>query len=169
MTPTGEATMELAIRPASTADLPALLHGNGALAWETERKKLDAPTLSLGVEHVLNDAHKGFYTVAETDDRVVGHMLVTFEYSDWRNGWYWWIQSVYVWPEFRRAGVFRRLFEHVKALALAEPTVIGLRLYVERDNERAQKTYVSLGLEEEPYFLYGQYPLRGRVGKIEVG
>ncbi len=166
MTPTGEATMELAIRPAELIDLPALIHGNSALAWETERKKLDGPTLSLGIDRVLNDAHKGFYTVAETDGRIVGHLLVTFEYSDWRNGWYWWIQSVYVWPEFRRTGVFRRLFDHVKAMALADPTVIGLRLYVERDNERAQKTYVSLGLEEEPYFLFGLYPLPGREGTI---
>ena len=168
MTPTGEATMELAIRPAATGDLPALIDGNSALAWETERKTLDAPTLRLGIGHVLNDARKGFYTVAETDGRIVGHLLVTYEYSDWRNGWYWWIQSVYVWSEFRRTGVFRRLYEHVKAMALADPTVIGLRLYVERDNERAQQTYVSLGLEEEPYFLFGQYPLPGREGTINA-
>ena len=158
--------MTIAIRPAEVADLPALLHGNTALAWETERKTLDASTLRRGIENVLNDGHKGFYTVAEIEGRIVGHMLVTFEYSDWRNGFFWWIQSVYVWPEHRRAGVFRAIFEHVKSLALAAPGVIGLRLYVERDNDRAQKTYAALGLEEEPYFLFGQYPLPGREGKI---
>ena len=159
--------MTLAIRPATPADLPALIHGNSALAWESELKKLDEPTLRLGIQNLLGDPHKGFYTVAESEGQIVGHMLVTFEYSDWRNGWYWWIQSVYVWPEFRRGGVFRGIFEHVKAMALADATVIGLRLYVERDNERAQKTYVALGLEEEPYFLFGQYPLPGRSGTIE--
>ena len=158
--------MTLAIRPAAPADLPALIHGNSALAWETERKKLDGPTLQRGIENLLRDPNKGFYTVAEDDGKIVGHMLVTFEYSDWRNGWYWWIQSVYVWPECRRGGVFRGIFEHVKAKALADATVIGLRLYVERDNEKAQKTYSTLGLEEEPYFLFGLYPLPGRSGTI---
>ena len=166
MTPTGEATMELAIRPAQLADLPALLHGNSALAWETERKQLDHPTLSLGVEHVLNDAHKGFYTVAETDGRIVGHMLVTFEYSDWRNGWYWWIQSVYVRADARRTGVFRSLYDHLQTAATLDPTVIGLRLYVEHDNERALKTYTSLGMELEPYKLMGRYPLPGKSNAI---
>lgn len=159
----------IAVRPAEAADLPALIHGNGALAWETERKTLDAATLRLGIENVLNDRHKGFYTVAEYDGRIVGHLLITFEYSDWRNGFYWWIQSVYVWPEHRRAGVFRAIFEHVQSLALADPGVIGLRLYVERDNDRAQKTYSALGLVEEPYFLFGLYPLPGREGKIDAG
>lgn len=158
--------MTLAIRPATPADLPALIHGNTSLAWETERKKLDDPTLRRGIENLLSDAHKGFYTVAEVDGRIVGHMLITFEFSDWRDGFYWWIQSVYIWPEFRRAGVFRQIFQHVQARALADPGVIGLRLYVERDNERAQKTYTALGLEEEPYFLFGLYPLPGRSGSI---
>lgn len=159
--------MTLAIRPAAPADLPALIHGNGALAWETERKKLDGPTLQRGIENLLRDPNKGFYTVAEVDGQIVGHMLITFEFSDWRDGFYWWIQSVYVWPEFRRAGVFRQIFQHVQARALADLGVIGLRLYVERDNGRAQKTYTALGLEEEPYFLFGQYPLPGREGMIE--
>jgi len=154
------------IRPATAADLPALIHGNTSLAWETERKTLHEPTLRLGIANVLSDPGKGFYTVAEVGGTIVGHMLITFEYSDWRNGFYWWIQSVYVWPEFRRAGVFRSLFSHVKTMAIEDPTVIGLRLYVERDNEQAQKTYANLGLEEEPYFLFGQYPLTGRGGKI---
>ena len=158
--------MTFTIRPATPDDLPALIHGNAALALETEGKTLHEPTLRLGLGAALADPHKGFYTVAEADGKVVGHVLVTFEFSDWRNGFYWWVQSVYVWPEYRRAGVFRRIFEHVRERAQADPGVIGLRLYVERDNFRAQQTYASLGLEEEPYFLFGQYPLPGREGMI---
>ena len=158
--------MTLTIRPATPTDLPSLIAGNTAIALETEGKKLDEPTLRAGLGAALADPHKGFYTVAEAEGRIVGHMLVTFEFSDWRNGFFWWVQSVYVWPEFRRAGVFRRIFEHVKELALADPGVIGLRLYVERDNLRAQQTYISLGLGEEPYFLFGQYPLPGRSSSI---
>ena len=158
--------MSFAIRTATLGDLPNLIHGNSALAWESEQKKLDETILCLGLENLLRDPHKGFYTVAEHEGQTVGQMLITFEFSDWRNGWYWWIQSVYVWPEFRRGGVFRELFQHIQARAIADPGVIGLRLYVERDNERAQKTYVALGLEEEPYFLFGQYPLPGRSGNI---
>jgi GNAT superfamily N-acetyltransferase len=158
--------MTLTIRPATAADLPSLIAGNTALALESEGKTLSEPTLRAGLEATLADPHKGFYTVAEAEGRVVGHMLVTFEFSDWRNGFYWWVQSVYVWPEFRRAGIFRRIFEHVKERAIANPGVIGLRLYVERDNLRAQQTYTALGLEEEPYFLFGQYPLPGRSSSI---
>lgn len=158
--------MNFDIRIATLDDLPNLVHGNSALAWESERKTLDDATLRLGIGNLLSDPHKGFYTVAEHDGQTVGQMLITFEYSDWRNGWYWWIQSVYVWPEFRRGGVFRQLFQHIQARAIADPGVIGLRLYVERDNERAQKTYVALGLEEEPYLLFGQYPLPGSSGNF---
>ena len=158
--------MVIVIRAAGLADLSALVHGNTTLAQETEGKTLHEPTLRLGVENLLHDPHKGFYTVAEVDGQIVGHMLITFEFSDWRNGFYWWIQSVYVWPDFRRAGVFRQIFQQVQARALTDPGVIGLRLYVERDNDRAHKTYAALGLEEEPYFLFGQYPLPGREGMI---
>ena len=158
--------MALTIRPATRADLPALIHGNAALALETEGKTLHEPTLRAGLEAALADPHKGFYTVAEDEGKIVGHMLVTVEFSDWRNGFYWWVQSVYVWPESRRAGFFRSLFEHVRERALADPGVIGLRLYVERDNLRAQQTYTALGLDEEPFFLFGQYPLPGRSSSI---
>lgn len=154
--------MDLLIRPATAADEDTLVRFNAALAWESEHKRLAEPTLRAGVRAQLTDPHKGFYTVAESGGQVVGQTLVTFEWSDWRNGWYWWIQSVYVAEAVRRGGVFRALFEHLKAKALADPTVIGLRLYVERDNERARKTYTTLGLEEEPYLLMGLYPLPGR-------
>ena len=154
--------MSLSIRPATTADEDVIVRYNAALAWESEAKRLDEPTLRAGVRAVLADPHKGFYTVAEAGGAVVGQTLITFEYSDWRCGWYWWIQSVYVDESARRQGVFRALFEHLKDKATADPTVIGLRLYMEDDNDRARRTYLGVGMEAEPYRLFGLYPLPGR-------
>jgi ribosomal protein S18 acetylase RimI-like enzyme len=154
--------MDLTVRPATAADLDTVVRFNAALAWESEGKKLHEPTLRAGVLAQLTDPAKGFYTIAESGGAIVGQVLITFEWSDWRNGWYWWIQSVYVDAHARRSGVFRALFDHLKAKATADPTVIGLRLYVERENERAQRTYAALGLVEEPYLLMGLYPLPGR-------
>lgn len=154
--------MALHIRAAAAADEPTLVAFNAALARESEGKTLHEPTLTAGVRALLADPHKGFYTVAERGGEVVGQVLVTFEWSDWRNGWYWWVQSVYVRADARREGVFRALFEHLKAKAAADPTVIGLRLYVENDNARAQAVYAAMGMEEEPYSLMGLYPLPGR-------
>ena len=104
--------------------------------------------------------------VAERDGEVVGQTGITFEWSDWRNGWYWWIQSVYVREDARRAGVFSAIYRHLEAMALADPTVIGIRLYVERENARAQATYRKLGLEDEAYFLMARYPLPGREAHV---
>jgi ribosomal protein S18 acetylase RimI-like enzyme len=154
--------MTLTIRRAATGDLDVIARFNAALAWESEGKTLDDAVLRRGVRAVLADPHKGFYTVAERGGEVVGQVLVTFEWSDWRDGWYWWMQSVYVREDARRGGVFRALFEHLRAQAVADPAVIGLRLYVERDNRRAQETYTALGMAEEPYFLMGLYPLPGK-------
>ena len=158
--------MRLNIRAATPADEAVIARFNAALAWESEGKTLDGPTLSAGVRALLADPHKGFYTLAEAGGEVVGQTLITFEWSDWRNGWYWWIQSVYVADYARRGGVFRSLYEHLKAKATADPTVIGLRLYVETDNARARQTYAGLGMEEEPYLLMGLYPLAGRATAI---
>lgn len=154
--------MALHIRTGTPADEDAAVAFNAAMAAETEGKTLHEPTLRAGVRAALADPAKGFYLMAERDGEVVGQLMVTTEWSDWRNGWYWWIQSVYVKPEARRAGVFRALFDHLKGQALAHPTVIGLRLYVERDNERAQAVYAALGLTAEPYQLMGVYPLPGK-------
>ena len=115
---------------------------------------------------MLADPHKGFYTLAESGGEVVGQTLVTFEWSDWRDGWYWWIQSVYVRADHRRTGVFRHLFRHLIDRAAGDPDVIGLRLYVEHDNDRAQATYAGLGLTAEPYRLMGLYPLPGRKSEL---
>jgi ribosomal protein S18 acetylase RimI-like enzyme len=149
------------IRPATAADLPVLVEFNARLAAETEGKTLAPAVLQRGVARLLADPAKGFYTVAERADEVVGCTLVTFEWSDWRDGFYWWVQSVYVRADCRRLGVFRAVFAHLRGRAEADPDVIGIRLYVERNNHRAQATYADLGLTTEPYHLMGLYPLRG--------
>ena len=161
--------MSRVIRPAAPADHATVVAFNAALALETEGKRLDPTTLSAGVAAALADPAKGYYTIAEDDGVVVGQCLVTLEWSDWRNGWFWWIQSVYVLPTARRGGVFRDLYKHLEAAAAARPDVIGIRLYVERDNARAQAAYVSLGLVEEPYWLMARYPLPGRENAIGKG
>ena len=154
------------IRRATPDDLEVVVRYNAALATESEGKTLDDAILRRGITAVLGDVQKGFYTLVEDDTEVVGQTLVTYEWSDWRNGWYWWIQSVYVRADARRTGVFRSLYDHLQTTATLDPTVIGLRLYVEHDNERALKTYTSLGMELEPYKLMGRYPLPGKSNAI---
>jgi ribosomal protein S18 acetylase RimI-like enzyme len=158
--------MELAIRRATVADAPIIADFNCRLAWESEHLTLDEPTVLAGVTALLADPAKGFYTVAEHHGEIVGQTLITFEWSDWRNGWFWWIQSVYVRADARRGGVFRSLYEALQAAAIADPTVIGLRLYVESANERAQLTYAKLGLVPTDYRMMERYPLPGRAGTL---
>ena len=146
---------ELEIRIAQPSDLASLVEFNQAIAWETEQKKLDEATLRAGVRAVLNDQQLGLYIVAVDDERVVGCLMITHEWSDWRNGVFWWIQSVYVDAEFRRRGVYSRLYEHVRSLA-KNRNVCGFRLYVERENSVAQKTYERMGMKETVYRMYEQ-------------
>jgi GNAT superfamily N-acetyltransferase len=141
---------EVRVRAAQADDCEVLAAFNAAMAIETEAKTLDSETLRAGVVRVLAEPTRGFYLVAESNGVVAGCLMVTFEWSDWRNGDWWWLQSVYVMPEYRRHGVFRALYAEVERRARAAGAV-GLRLYVERDNERARQTYASLGMEEEPY------------------
>lgn len=131
------------------------------MARETEHKTLDREVLKAGTGAVFDDPRRGFYLIAERDSGPAGCLLITYEWSDWRNGDWWWFQSVYVVPEARHAGVFRALYTEVERRAHAADAV-GLRLYVERDNARAQQTYASLGMEEEPYQMLGR-------GFIEFG
>ena len=145
--------MNFRIRSATAQDADAIVAFNQRIAKETEDRELDEAVLRPGVERVLNDGALGFYTVAESEGQVVGCTMVTFEWSDWRNGVFWWIQSVYVDASFRRKGVFRSLYQHIKDLGLAQK-VCGFRLYVERDNTIAQQTYVSMGMTETPYRMY---------------
>lgn len=149
-------TNAIRLRNATRADIPFLVECNTAMALETEHKTLDREVLARGVGAVFENARRGFYLIAERDGAPVGCLLITCEWSDWRNGDWWWFQSVYVVPAARRHGVFRALYAEVERRARATAGVIGLRLYVERDNERAQHTYASLGMEEEGYRMFAR-------------
>jgi GNAT superfamily N-acetyltransferase len=144
---------ELTLRSARPEDLESIVAFNTALAFETEKLRLVHEVLRVGVATVLADPSKGFYLVAERDSRVVGQLMVTLEWSDWRNGNWWWIQSVYVAPDARRQGIFRALYNEIAARAEREGAR-GLRLYVERENRRAQATYAALGMKHAKYELY---------------
>jgi GNAT superfamily N-acetyltransferase len=145
----------LSIRPASRLDLPALVAWNAAMALETEAKQLDPDVLARGVAAVFDEPRRGFYLVAERDGMAVGSLLVTYEWSDWRCGDFWWIQSVYVVPQARRGGVFRALYAEVAERA-SVAAAVGLRLYVETENLRAQRTYAGMGMSECHYRMYEQ-------------
>ena len=151
--------MPLNIRRATAADVPTLVEFNRRLALETEHKTLDVAVLTDGVAAGLADPLKARYFVAEEDSQVVGQLMLTTEWSDWRNGWVWWIQSVYVHPDARRKGVFRALYEHINQAAVADPQVVAIRLYMERDNHVAQQTYLSLGMTLSPYVVLERFPL----------
>jgi GNAT superfamily N-acetyltransferase len=142
------------IRVGEKKDIDALVGFNRAMAFETEGKTLAADVLKPGVAAVFEDENKGFYIVAEIDGETVGGLLVTFEWSDWRNKWFWWIQSVYVLPDHRGRSVYKRMYEFVKSLADQRGNVCGFRLYVERENERAQKVYEKLGMHRSHYLAY---------------
>ena len=139
--------MNLIIRPAVLSDADVIGEFNRLMAKETENKDLDPGVLKAGVAAMLADSSKGRYFVAEQASMgVVGQLGVTSEWSDWRNGNFWWIQSVYVAEHARRHGVFRKLYEHLLTEARAQANVIGVRLYVEHDNAIAQATYKKLGM-----------------------
>jgi ribosomal protein S18 acetylase RimI-like enzyme len=142
------------VRLACAADAQVLTEFNTAMALETEGKRLLPEVIGAGVRSLLDDPASGFYVVAEEEGRAVGSLLVTKEWSDWRNGSFWWIQSVYVRPEWRRKGVYRRLYRHVQERAASDPAVCGFRLYVERENARAQATYGALGMKATRYLVF---------------
>ncbi len=151
--------MSLSIRRAGPEDAAVVAEFNRLLALESEGKTLDAAVLAAGVAAGLADPNKSVYFLAEEDGKAIGQIMYTLEWSDWRNGWFWWIQSVYVSAEARRRGVFRALYEHVEQAARADGTVIGLRLYVEQANHVAQETYRRMGMETAGYFVFQRYPL----------
>jgi len=148
---------KLLIRGGELQDLDILVEFNRAMARETEGKDLSLKIVTAGVEALLKNPTLGFYILAENQDKVAGSLMVTTEWSDWRNGMFWWIQSVYVHPEFRRQGVYRKLYEFVKEKARNERKelrICGFRLYVERQNSVAQNTYKALGMQETGYKIY---------------
>jgi GNAT superfamily N-acetyltransferase len=144
----------LTIRRATPADAETIASFNEAMAAETEAKTLDPATIRAGVRGLLTRPDLGFYLVAEDGGSFVGQLMITFEWSDWRNGLFWWIQSVYVSPEERRKGIYRRLHAHVTEMAWKEGGVCGLRLYVERENSTAMETYRRMGMLETHYLLF---------------
>ncbi len=147
----GMVRLDVSIRDATLADAGTIAEYNTRLALESEGIKLAPEVVGPGVEAMLADRTRGRYWVAEADGNVVGQIMVTYEWSDWRNGTIWWIQSVYVHGDYRRGGVFSALYRHVESLARRDPGVCGIRLYVERENARAQKTYASLGMAMTDY------------------
>lgn len=147
-------TDALTIRTATDEDLETLATFNEAMARETEDKTLDPTTVRAGVQALLDDPSRGFYLVAEHEDDVVGALMVTTEWSDWRNATFWWLQSVYVKPLARQQGVYSALYDYVKQQARTEGGVCGLRLYVEHSNVAARQAYLALGMTEMSYRMY---------------
>jgi GNAT superfamily N-acetyltransferase len=146
--------MELNIREAALSDAPVIAAFNLLLAEESEGLRLDAAIAQAGVTAMLKDPAKGRYYVAEMEGAVVAQVMITYEWSDWRNGNMWWIQSVYVKPEFRRAGVFRSLFSYLRNLAQTRKDVCSLRLYVHSENTRAHESYKRLGMTLTQYEVF---------------
>ena len=155
-TPHTAPPLEVKVRPAAMGDLDVLVRFNAAIAKETEGRTLEMERLRQGTRAVLESSERGFYLVAESGSAIVGQLFVTYEWSDWRNGLFWWIQSVYVEPSVRERGVYRALHARVLSDARARGDVCGLRLYVEKENEAAQEAYTRLGMNLTPYRVYEQ-------------
>ena len=162
--PMDSRTQNVHLRPAVASDAGVIARFNARMAEETEHLTLDPGRLLAGVRAILGDPAKGFYTLAEVDGHVAGQTMITFEWSDWRNANFWWIQSVYVKPEFRGRGVYRALYRHIEEQA-REKGACGLRLYVERENTRARETYRRCGMNESPYLMYEVDYVVARGGK----
>jgi ribosomal protein S18 acetylase RimI-like enzyme len=145
---------DINIRKAIDSDVSSLANFNRGIARETEGYDLKLEVITAGVTRFLERPEQGFYLVAEIDGSVIGSLMITTEWSDWRNGIFWWIQSVYVVTEYRRKGVYRSLYRHVKDLAAEEHDVCGFRLYVESENEIAKSTYRSLGMKKTVYQIF---------------
>ena len=143
------------IRLATLADAEAMVEFNQAMALETEGKHLDTDVLRLGVTGVFSDPQKGFYVVAESGGEIAGGLMVTYEWSDWRNAWWWWVQSVYIRPAARGQRIYSKLYDFVKERAVADGAY-GIRLYVETENVHAQRVYEKVGMDRSPYFMYDE-------------
>lgn len=142
------------VRKAKSNDLNSLLEFQLAMAMETEGIELEAATVKKGITAVLEDSGKGNYYVAEKDTQIIGSLLTTFEWSDWRNGTVLWIQSVYILPGFRRKGVYSKLYGHIKDIVLHDPELKGIRLYADKSNETAHRVYRKLGMTHDHYVTF---------------
>ena len=146
--------MKLLVREAKKSDACKIVEFQMAMALETESLKLDKGILTLGVNAVLEDSSKARYFIAEEDGMGIGMLMITLEWSDWRNGWVWWIQSVYTSPEYRGKGVYKLLYQHIKSLVRRSDNIRGIRLYVDKRNVTAQKVYKALGMNGDHYSTY---------------
>lgn len=142
------------VRPATAADIETIARFQERMALATEGKRLDAGKIRAGVRAGMLESDRGVYWIAELDCQPVGSLFVTREWSDWRNGWFWWIQSVFVSDAARRRGVYRALHDAVREEARQAGSVVGVRLYVDKENETAQQTYRALGMRETGYRLF---------------
>ena len=135
-------------------DAEKLAEFNKAMALESEGYNLDFQTVLSGIKNLMFQTELGFYLIAETSEGIVGNLMITYEWTDWRDGLFWWIQSVYVVPEMRNRGVYKSLYQKVKELAAKDKRVKGFRLYVDKNNKRAIEVYKKLGMKESNYLLY---------------
>ncbi len=151
---------QIIVRPARPEDLDTIVAFSAAMALETEGRLLDQPRLREGTLSLLHTPERGFFVVAELPDagcsRLVGQLMITFEWSDWRNAVFWWVQSVYVAPAWRRQGIYRAMHNHIVNRAKSNPQVCGIRLYVEQENRVAQTVYQRVGLAHSAYAVYEQ-------------
>jgi ribosomal protein S18 acetylase RimI-like enzyme len=146
--------MSISVRSATMTDIPLLAEFQRRLAIESENVTLDIATVTRGMQALFEDPSKGSYFIAEVDGVVAGCHMITYEWSDWRNGIVYWLQSVYVKEEFRKAGVFRKMFDVLKERIENDPAARGLRLYVDRTNTRAQKVYQAMGMNGDHYAVF---------------
>jgi ribosomal protein S18 acetylase RimI-like enzyme len=152
--PLSSSSPHMNIRKATANDIDSLVEFNQAMALETEGVSLDSDVLRQGVAAVFSDEKKGFYVVAEESETVLGGLMVTLEWSDWRNAWFWWIQSVYILPEARGQKIYSKLYGFVKERAAQDGNICGFRLYVETENQHAQRVYEKVGMEASRYLMY---------------
>lgn len=142
------------IRTANKSEKAVIVDFQLKMARETEDLALNIELVDPGVDAVLSDSHKGQYYVAEKDGKIVASLLTTYEWSDWRNGTVLWIQSVYVLPEYRGKGIYKEMYLFLQDKVRKDPAILGLRLYVEKDNKNAQNVYSKLGMDGEHYQMY---------------
>lgn len=154
----------LNIRYACRKDIAFIVDYNRAMALETEQKTLQSDTLRLGVENLFKQPQYGFYCVAESKGRIIGQLMITFEWSDWRNGLFWWIQSVYIHPDFRGKGIYKQLYEFILKES-SNHDVCGIRLYVDKDNTSAKTTYLKCGMNNSHYDLFETVFIQGKNNK----
>lgn len=142
------------VRKAHLQDAETIARFNRDMAIETEHLELDDNRVLNGVRRLLEKSQFGFYVVAEISGQIAGCLCITYEWTDWRDGIFWWIQSVYVLPSFRQQGVYRAMVEYIRSLARKDPDVRGFRLYVDRDNHRAQRVYEAMGMTKTNYLIF---------------